>query len=218
MALRADLGRLGAFEAGGRQCHPDRGGERPGRRAKVEPQRARPAPFEHRSAPCARASLVGSIAGLVGVIPTIGTCRSPRTSSATWSPGTERATPSAVRGHSRSAQSEPRSLSVEPPLATSTAPSRRSDLTPTPTRVEVLSDPFGMQAIYTAERYDRAYFSTCATTLARHLSAPPDSLGYGLFLRTGYQFDPLTDWPGVERLGPAISLGFDGGRPRSQVC
>jgi len=84
-------------------------------------------------------------------------------------------------------------------------------------RVEVVSDPFGMQAIYTAERDDRTYFSTCATALARHLSAPLDPLGSALFLRAGYQFGPLTNWTGVERLGPAVSIGFDGGRPRHRV-
>jgi hypothetical protein len=74
-------------------------------------------------------------------------------------------------------------------------------------RVEVVSDPFGMQAIYVAERDDRTYFSTCATALARHLNAPLDPLGSALFLRAGYQFGPLTNWTGMERLGPAVSLG-----------
>lgn len=46
-------------------------------------------------------------------------------------------------------------------------------------RVEVVSDPFGMQAIYVAERDDRTYFPTCATALARHLNAPLDPLGSG---------------------------------------
>ncbi len=84
-------------------------------------------------------------------------------------------------------------------------------------RVAVISDPFGMQALYTAERDSRTYFSTCATALARHLRAPLDPLGSALFLRAGYQFGPLTHWTGVERLGPAVSLSFDGGRPRRDV-
>jgi hypothetical protein len=84
-------------------------------------------------------------------------------------------------------------------------------------RVAVISDPFGMQALYICERDGRTYFSTCATALARHLRAPLDPLGSALFLRAGYQFGPRTNWTGIERLGPAVSLSFDGGRPRRDV-
>jgi len=62
-------------------------------------------------------------------------------------------------------------------------------------RVELVRDPFGVQAIYVAERDDRTYFSTCATALARHLNAPLDPLGSALFLRAGYQFGPSPTGP-----------------------
>ena len=63
--------------------------------------------------------------------------------------------------------------------------------------VEVFSDPFGMQALYTAVRDERTYISTSAAALARHLAAAPDELGIRVFLRSGYQIGPATHWTGV---------------------
>lgn len=80
--------------------------------------------------------------------------------------------------------------------------------------VEAFTDPFGMQALYSATRADRTYISTSAAVLACHLGAAPDELGMQIFLRAGYQIGPLTHWQGVERLDPAIALTFDGEAPR----
>lgn len=81
-------------------------------------------------------------------------------------------------------------------------------------KVSVLSDPFGMQALYIASRDGRTYVSTSAIALARYLGVEPDPLGMKLFLRAGYQFGPVTHWRGVERLGPAVALSFTDGAPR----
>lgn len=81
--------------------------------------------------------------------------------------------------------------------------------------LEVLADPFGMQTLYVAERDGRTYLSTSSTVLARHLGAAPDPLGARIFLRAGYLFGPITQWAGVERLGPAVSVAFSSrGRAR----
>jgi hypothetical protein len=74
--------------------------------------------------------------------------------------------------------------------------------------LRVLSDPFGMQALYVAQRDGRTYASTSSIALARHLATPPDPLGMKLFLRAGYLFGPQTQWQGIERLGPARAVAF----------
>ncbi len=84
---------------------------------------------------------------------------------------------------------------------------RYDDLTD---ELQVLNDPFGMQAMYVAERDGRTYVSTSATALARHLGAAPDPFGAALFLRTGRQFGPATHWQGVRRLPYATVLRFSG--------
>ena len=83
--------------------------------------------------------------------------------------------------------------------------------------VEVFSDPFGMQALYTAVRDGRTYISTSAAALARHLAAAPDELGIRVFLRSGYQIGPATHWTGVERVEPGTCLAFTDGHPRRRV-
>lgn len=79
--------------------------------------------------------------------------------------------------------------------------------------VQVFNDPFGMQALYVAERNGRSYVSTSATALARHLGASPDPLGAALFLRTGRQFGPLSHWQGIRRLDPGTVLTFSPAGP-----
>ena len=74
--------------------------------------------------------------------------------------------------------------------------------------LDVFNDPFGMQAMYVAERDGRTYVSTSATALARHLGAAPDPLGAAMFLRAGRQFGPVTHWRGIRRLDPASVLTF----------
>lgn len=76
-------------------------------------------------------------------------------------------------------------------------------------RLELISDPFGMQSLYVADRDGRIYASSSATALARHLKASPDPLGAALFLRTGRQFGPLTHWHGIRRLDPATVITVD---------
>ena len=81
--------------------------------------------------------------------------------------------------------------------------------------LSVVSDPFGMQALYVSERDGRTYVSTSSLALARHLRAAPDEQGLRFFLRAGYHFGPLTHWEGIERLDPATVLTFArGGRAR----
>ncbi len=80
-------------------------------------------------------------------------------------------------------------------------------------RLQVLNDPFGIQALYVSDCGDRSYVSTCATALARHLGAVPDPLGAALFLRTGRQFGPVTHWQGIRRLDPATLVSFTGAKP-----
>jgi hypothetical protein len=83
--------------------------------------------------------------------------------------------------------------------------------------LQVLTDPFGMQALYVATRDARTYVCTSATVLARHLGSEPDVLGMQVFLRAGIQIGPMTLWRGVERLDPAVALSFAGGAPRRSV-
>lgn len=74
--------------------------------------------------------------------------------------------------------------------------------------LEVLSDPFGLQALHHARRDGVHLFCTSALALARHLRAPPDPVGNALFLRTGVQYGPVTHWRGVERVEPGTVLRF----------
>lgn len=73
----------------------------------------------------------------------------------------------------------------------------------------VLSDPFGMQAVYVARHSGKTYVSTSAMALARHLGATSNPLGRRFYLRTGFLFGPLTHWHGIERLDPGTALTFD---------
>lgn len=75
-------------------------------------------------------------------------------------------------------------------------------------RVVVISDPFGMHALYMAERSGKTYISTSALTLARYLGAGTSRLGLSVFLRCGLQFGPITNWEGIERVEPATCLTF----------
>lgn len=80
--------------------------------------------------------------------------------------------------------------------------------------VEVLTDPFGVQAFYCARRAGLVYVSTSATALARHLAAAPDPVGNALFVRTGVQYGPVTHWAGVERIEPGTVMRFGHGGTR----
>jgi hypothetical protein len=76
-------------------------------------------------------------------------------------------------------------------------------------RVELLSDPFGLQAVYVAERVGTTLVSTSALALARHLRSRPSRLGIEVFMRSGPHFGELTNWEGITRLPPAAQLTFD---------
>lgn len=80
--------------------------------------------------------------------------------------------------------------------------------------VEVLTDPFGLQALYRARRDGLTYVCTSATALARHLRAAPDPVGTAMFLRTGLHYGPVTHWSGVERIEPGTVMSFDSRGPR----
>jgi hypothetical protein len=84
-------------------------------------------------------------------------------------------------------------------------------------RLSIVTDPFGMQALYVCERDGRTYVSTSSAALARHLRAEPDPLGLRFFLRAGYHFGPLTHWQGIERLDPATVVTFGGTRRERRV-
>jgi hypothetical protein len=73
-------------------------------------------------------------------------------------------------------------------------------------QVEIAADPFGMHALFAAERDGRVYASTSALALAAHLGARPDPVGVLTFLRAGIQFGARTQWQGVERLEPGAFL------------
>jgi hypothetical protein len=83
--------------------------------------------------------------------------------------------------------------------------------------VSILSDPFGMQALYVCERAGRTYVSTSSAVLARHLRLSPDIDGLAFFVRAGYHFGPLTHWSGVERVDPATELRFSRGGRRQRT-
>jgi hypothetical protein len=76
-------------------------------------------------------------------------------------------------------------------------------------QLEVLSDPFGLQALYVAHRNGLAFFSTSALALARHLRARPNMRGLEVFLRTGPHFGELTNWEGIDRVAPATVYSYD---------
>jgi hypothetical protein len=74
--------------------------------------------------------------------------------------------------------------------------------------IRVVTDPFGMQTLYVAERGPFTYVSTCVLVLARCLGAGPDRFALEVFLRSGYHFGSLTNWEGIERVEPATCLSF----------
>jgi hypothetical protein len=80
--------------------------------------------------------------------------------------------------------------------------------------VQVISDPFGMHLLYTAEHDGKTYFSTSALALARHLHAPVNPLAGSLLVCCGDHFGPLTYWQGIERVDPATLLAFTADGPR----
>ena len=81
----------------------------------------------------------------------------------------------------------------------------------------VLSDPFGMQALYAAKSGGKTYVSTSAMSLARHLGALSSPLGRKYYIRTGHLFGPLTHWHGVERLNAGTALTFNIRSRRSET-
>ena len=74
--------------------------------------------------------------------------------------------------------------------------------------VFVASDPFGLEALYTAEHQGNTYVSSSALVLARHLRTPPSRLGLLSFLRAGFHFGAATSWEGIQRLEPATVMCF----------
>jgi len=72
--------------------------------------------------------------------------------------------------------------------------------------VYVVADPYGMQALYMAEREGLTFISTSSTALARHLGAEVDPLGVEVFLRAGYHCGPITYWKGIFRVEPGTWL------------
>jgi Glutamine amidotransferase domain len=81
----------------------------------------------------------------------------------------------------------------------------------------VATDPFGMHALYLAERAGKIFLSTSALALARHLRARPSRLGLDVFLRAGYQLGSVTNWEGIERLDPGTRVSFRARGPERQV-
>jgi hypothetical protein len=83
-----------------------------------------------------------------------------------------------------------------------------------PQRLEVLSDPFGLQSLYIASRHGLTYVSTSVLALAKHLRARPSVHGIEVWLRAGPHFAEFTNWEGIERLLPATSRSYGpGGGP-----
>jgi hypothetical protein len=74
--------------------------------------------------------------------------------------------------------------------------------------LEAITDPFGMQALYLAQRGGLTYLSTSALALAKHLRVRPSRLGVEMFLRSGPHFGELTSWEGIRRVPPATRLSF----------
>jgi hypothetical protein len=70
----------------------------------------------------------------------------------------------------------------------------------------VATDPMGMQSVFVAERDGRAYVSTSALVVARHLSLKADRHRILSFLRAGYHFGEATHWQSLRRLNPGTAL------------
>ena len=83
--------------------------------------------------------------------------------------------------------------------------------------LSLVTDPFGMQAVYIARRDGRAYVSTSALALARHLHAPADRAAVLAWLRSGLQLGRPTHWVGIERVPPATELVLGPGVDTSRV-
>ena len=83
-------------------------------------------------------------------------------------------------------------------------------------QVDVVSDPFGLQAISVAEDADTVCVSTSALALAQHLRSRPSVLGLEVFLLTGPHFGELTSWEGIRRLPPATHLSIRRGEPSKE--
>lgn len=77
-----------------------------------------------------------------------------------------------------------------------------------PDELDVLSDPFGLQALYVAHRNRRSYVSTSVLALAKHLRLRPSRRGLEIFLRSGPHFGELTNWEGATRVPPATEISF----------
>ena len=73
-------------------------------------------------------------------------------------------------------------------------------------RMIVATDAFGVQAMYVAESEGRAYVSTSAMAIARHLRLPADRFRARSFVRTGFHVGDSTLWEGVRRLEPGTAL------------
>jgi hypothetical protein len=83
--------------------------------------------------------------------------------------------------------------------------------------LELLSDPFGLQALYVADRGDLSFVSTSVLVLAKHLAARPDRLGLETFLRSGPHFGEITNWRGIERVQPATRRSYGRRGSRTSV-
>jgi hypothetical protein len=78
----------------------------------------------------------------------------------------------------------------------------------------VATDPFGLQALFLAERDGLTFISSSSLVLARHLNAEIDPLGLAVLALSGRQSGPITHWRGIERIGPATELTFTRGSSR----
>ena len=70
------------------------------------------------------------------------------------------------------------------------------------------TDPMGMQSVFIAQRANRAYVSTSALAVARHLQLRADAHRLLSFLRAGYHFGEATHWQGLRRLNPGATIEF----------
>jgi hypothetical protein len=84
-------------------------------------------------------------------------------------------------------------------------------------RVDIVTDAFGLQAIYVADRDGSTYVSTSALALARHLGSRPSVGGLETFLLTGPHFGELTGWEGIRRVPPATRLSLRRGQQPEEV-
>lgn len=83
--------------------------------------------------------------------------------------------------------------------------------------LSIATDPFGMQALYIAERAGRTYLSTSALALAKLIRASPNELGLNVYLRAGYQFGSVTNWEGIERVDPGTRITFTKKGPAREI-